>query len=157
MLWKLFVLYLLKRVLDLPRSSLQRALLHNRGSAGWQESLGFPGCAHFYPKYPVCFWGSLQPSILNFPLCNVEDICAFSNPPQSTQAHPWGREIPWKRKRRSIWLSPAGNLDPTAPSVLAGRDQPSRECRKESRELVFWAGNNHLLQPLGQWWANACP
>lgn len=51
----------------------------------------------------------------------------------------------WRRKRRSNWFSPGGNLDLTPSLVLVGRDQPSRECRKESRELVFWDGNNRFL------------
>lgn len=137
-----------------PWSSLfqlvEKALLHDRASAGWQESLGFLGCAHSYPKGPGCLWGSLQPSILNFPLHHVGDICALSTPLQTTQAPSWGREMSWRRKRRSNGFSPGGNLDPTPSLVPVGRDQPSWDCRKEDRELVFWAGNNCFLQPRGE-------
>lgn len=107
---EIVILYLLKGVLDVPHSSLQREICCTTdGRRAW-FSQDVP------TSTPRILWGALQPSIINFLLYPVM-ICASSNPPRRTQAPSGGKEMLWRRKRRRKQFSPAGSLD-LAPSLV---------------------------------------
>lgn len=113
---EIVILYLLKGLFDVPHSSLQRELCCTTdGRRAW-----------FSQDVPIptarVLWGALQPSIINFLLCPVM-IWASSNPLQRAQAPSGGKEMPWRRKRRSKQFSPAGNFDLAPSLVLVYRHQ----------------------------------